>query len=216
MSSVSSGGFIFIPEKRKTKKNKNKKCRQIAEQTRKEKLPNIQTSYLWEVFCSSSWLKNVRRSGSELRLLKKQTKHNLTCVYFKAAAQHWTLHCIHTKPEIWIRLEVQTTFVCDTKGNSPQNLMSADWLAPWWYVMRELKQARRRRQQKTPQIWIFDNKKQYFCTLCTCIFHFLTFWRRSRSFYDVKWPVLQLCGRREHKMTTVQFCLLLSQALVPI
>ena len=27
--------------------------------------------------------------------------------------------------------------------------------------------------------------------LCTCIFHLLTFWRRSRSFYDVKWPVLQ-------------------------
>ena len=47
---------------------------------------------------------------------------------------------------------------------------------------------------KTPQICIFDNEKQYFCTVCTCIFHLLTFWRRSRSFYDVKWPVLQLCG----------------------
>jgi len=28
---------------------------------------------------------------------------------------------------------------------------------------------------KTPQICIFDNEKQYLCTLCTCIFHFLTF-----------------------------------------
>ena len=28
--------------------------------------------------------------------------------------------------------------------------------------------------------------------LCMCIFHFLTFWRRSRSFFDVKWPVLQV------------------------
>ena len=28
---------------------------------------------------------------------------------------------------------------------------------------------------KTPQICIFDNEKQYFCTLCTCIFHLLTY-----------------------------------------
>ena len=69
---------------------------------------------------------------------------------------------------------------------------------------------------KTPLICIFDNGKQYFCALCTCIFHLLTFWRRSRSFYDVKWPVLQLFGRRQHMMTNVQFCLLMPQALVPI
>ena len=69
---------------------------------------------------------------------------------------------------------------------------------------------------KTPQICIFDNGKQYFCTHYTCIFHLLTLWRRSRSFYDVKWPVLQLCGRRQHMMTNVQFCLLMPQALVPI
>ena len=60
-------------------------------------------------------------------------------------------------------------------------------------------------------IW---QEKQYFCTLCTCISHLLTFWRRSRSFYYVKWPVLQLCGRREHMMTNVN--VLMSQALVPI
>ena len=59
---------------------------------------------------------------------------------------------------------------------------------------------------------LLDNEKQYFCTLRTCIFHLLTFWRCSRSFYDV----LQLCGRCEHMMTNVQFCLLMSQALVPI
>ena len=28
---------------------------------------------------------------------------------------------------------------------------------------------------KTIQICTFDNEKQYFCTLCTCIFHLLTF-----------------------------------------
>jgi len=63
---------------------------------------------------------------------------------------------------------------------------------------RELKQPRRQREQKPPQICIFDNDKQYFCTLCTCIF---IFWH----FEDVKWPVLQLCGRRKHLMTNVQF-----------
>ena len=38
----------------------------------------------------------------------------------------------------------------------------------------------------------------------------------SRSFHDVKCPVLQLFGKREHVMTNVQFCLLTSKALVPI
>ena len=27
---------------------------------------------------------------------------------------------------------------------------------------------------KNPQICIFDNEKQYFCTLCTCIFNLMT------------------------------------------
>ena len=58
--------------------------------------------------------------------------------------------------------------------------------------------------------------KTVFLHALTCIFHVLTFWRRSRSFYDVKWPVLQLCGRREHMKTNVNFCLFMSQALVPI
>ena len=78
-----------------------------------------------------------------------------------------------------------------------------------------IKQPWRRRQQKPHKFAYFKMKKQYFCALCTCIFHFLTFCRRSRSFYDVKWAVLQLCGRREHMMTNVQFCFLMSQALVP-
>ena len=33
--------------------------------------------------------------------------------------------------------------------------------------------------------------------LCTCILHFFTFRRRSCSFYDVKRPDLQVCGRHE-------------------
>ena len=49
-------------------------------------------------------------------------------------------------------------------------------------------------------------------------FSLLTFRRRSRSFCDVKWHVhvLQLYGRRDHMMTNVQFCLLISEAPVPI
>ena len=30
---------------------------------------------------------------------------------------------------------------------------------------------------------IFGDDKQYFCTLCTCIFHLLTFCRRSPAFF---------------------------------
>jgi len=46
-------------------------------------------------------------------------------------------------------------------------------------------------------------------------FSFLTFRRRSRSFYDVKWPVLHMfvC---EHMMTNAQFFLVISKALVVI
>ena len=52
----------------------------------------------------------------------------------------------------------------------------------------------RKELQWFPQICIFDNEKQYFCRLCTCIFHLLTSWRRSRSFYDVKWPFFCSCA----------------------
>ena len=60
---------------------------------------------------------------------------------------------------------------------------------------------------RTWQICIFDNEKQYFCTLCTCIFGSC-----SSSFHHVKRSVLHLCGRREHMMTNVQLCLLTSEA----
>ena len=75
----------------------------------------------------------------------------------------------------------------------------------------ELRKPRRRRQQKPHKFAYFTMKTSNFCTLCMYIFHLLTFTRRSRSFYDVKWPVSQLCGRRERMMTNIQFCLLLSK-----
>ena len=59
-------------------------------------------------------------------------------------------------------------------------------------------------------------KNHSFYTLCKCVFHFWTFRCRSCSFHDVKWSVFQLCGRREHTITIVHFCLLISEALVPI
>ena len=69
-------------------------------------------------------------------------------------------------------------------------------------IFRELKQPRRRRQYL--HIWQW---KTAFLYALHVHFFLLTFWRRSRSFYDVKWPVLQLPGRREHTMTNVHFCL---------
>ena len=44
---------------------------------------------------------------------------------------------------------------------------------------RELKQPLRRRREEHKKKCIFNNEKQYFCTLCTCDVHFRTF--RSRS-----------------------------------
>jgi len=65
-------------------------------------------------------------------------------------------------------------------------------------INRELKQPQRLTATRTLQICIFYNEKRWFWLLCTCIFQIWTFRRRSNSFYDVKWPVLQVCGRREH------------------
>mgnify|MGYP006964561750 CR=1 FL=1 len=57
----------------------------------------------------------------------------------------------------------------------------------------ELKQPPQRRQ-----IFAYLTiKKHQLCMLSTCVFHFCTFHRRSSSFHDVKWPVLQLSLRRE-------------------
>ena len=53
-------------------------------------------------------------------------------------------------------------------------------------ILLLIQQARRRRQQKPHKFAYLTMEKQYFCTLCTCIFHFLTFCRSSRSFHDVK------------------------------
>ena len=78
-----------------------------------------------------------------------------------------------------------------------------------WRLTRELKQPRRRRQQK-PHKFAYLIWKTVFLPALDVHFHLLTFWRRSRSFYDVKWPFLQLCGRRTHMVTNVQFCLVAS------
>ena len=86
-----------------------------------------------------------------------------------------------------------------------------------WLLKLPFKATSTTTATKTPQICIFDNKKNsILARFARAFFIFWHFWTSSRSFYDVKWPVLQLCGRLEHMMTNIQFCLLISQALVPI
>ena len=72
------------------------------------------------------------------------------------------------------------------------------------------------RQQERHKFALLTMKNNSFARFARAFFHFSTFRRLSRPFHDVKWTVLQLCRRREHKMTIVQFCFLVSEALVPI
>ena len=50
--------------------------------------------------------------------------------------------------------------------------------------------------------------------LCSCCFHWCTFRCCSRPFHDVKRPILQQCGRRQHMMTNFQIFLLISKPLI--
>jgi len=81
----------------------------------------------------------------------------------------------------------------------------------FWRDNRELKQPRRRRQQKAQECAYLTMKNSIFARFARAFF---SFWHYEVVFYDVKWPVLQLRGRHEHMMRNVQFCLLMSQALV--
>ena len=77
---------------------------------------------------------------------------------------------------------------------------------------RELKQPRRRRQQKPHKFAYLTMKNSIFARFARAFFIFWHFEDvNSRSFYDVKWHVLLSCGRREHMLTSIQFCLLMSQ-----
>ena len=60
-----------------------------------------------------------------------------------------------------------------------------------------------------------SNSFARFARFVRAFFTYRHFADRSSSFHAVKWPVLQLCGRREYMMKNVQFCLI-SEALVPI
>ena len=81
-------------------------------------------------------------------------------------------------------------------------------------IIRELKQPRRRRQQERHE-FAYVTTENCFARLARAFSRFLTFRRGSRSFRDVKWPVLQFCGRRGPMMTNVEFCILTFEALVP-
>ena len=60
---------------------------------------------------------------------------------------------------------------CTTKRKCGFHL----WYAKTMCSSRGAKLGSMTAATKPPQICIFDNEKQYFCTLCTCIFHLLTF-----------------------------------------
>ena len=81
---------------------------------------------------------------------------------------------------------------------------------------REFTQPQRRRQQERHKSAYLTMKNNRFARFARVFFHFWTFRRHSRSFHDMKRPVLQLCGRRENMMTNVQFYLLTSEVLVAI
>ena len=70
------------------------------------------------------------------------------------------------------------------------------------------------RQQERHKFTYLIMKNNSFARCARAFFIFWTFQRPSHSFHDMKWVVLQLCGRREHLMTNVPFCLLTSKALV--
>ena len=60
----------------------------------------------------------------------------------------------------------------------------------------------RGRQQERHKFTYLIMKNNSFARCA--LFHFWAFHRPSRSFHDMKWVVLKLCGRREHLMTNVQ------------
>ena len=116
-----------------------------------------------------------------------------------------TFSCCSSKTNyVWIN----QSCCCLQDTSKDKSKMEAELISKYlwrrWCRNRELKQPRRRRQQK-PQKFAYLT---VFLHALHVHFHLLTFWKRSRSFYDVKWPVLQLSGRREHMMTNVQFVLL--------
>ena len=78
------------------------------------------------------------------------------------------------------------------------------------YHNRELKQSRKT-ATRTSQICMKNSSFARFT--CTCNFHFCTFHCRSHPFHGMKWPVLQLCGRREHLMSNF---LVISKPLISV
>ena len=56
----------------------------------------------------------------------------------------------------------------------------------------------RRREQEPRKFAYLIMKNNSFARFASESFHFWTFGRSSRSFHEVKGPVLQLCEQREH------------------
>ena len=89
------------------------------------------------------------------------------------------------------------------------------WLAS--AINRELKQPQRWRQQQRLKFLYLAMKNNSFARFARVILvyvHFATILVLPTTWNDL--TVLPSCGRHEHILTNVQFCLLISEALVPI
>ena len=81
------------------------------------------------------------------------------------------------------------------------------------FTLGSVKQSRRRQQQKPHKFAYLTIKNSIFARFARAVFIFWHF--EDVLVLSATWN-LQFCGRREHMMTNVQFCLLMSQALVSI
>ena len=102
-----------------------------------------------------------------------------------------------------------------------------DWLAYFASVLKfddapparvnikELRRPRRRPQEKFHKFAYLTMKNSIFARFARAFFIFWHF-ARTFSFFLRRERTCLLCGRLEHMMTNIQFCLLMSQVLVPI
>ena len=86
----------------------------------------------------------------------------------------------HFRPPVDLYLVVLATwyilvdFFTVRSGNEEVRCLNSK-VRDFLFIFRELKATTTTTATKTQQICIFESEKQYFCTLCTSIFHLSTF-----------------------------------------
>ena len=94
--------------------------------------------------------------------------------------------------------KIQIWWFCLTCPNASFALPS---LAILYHVIAQLQMAHLPTRRGVPG---------ELCFSAALSINFWTFGRHFRSFRDVKWPALSLCGRREHMMKNVKVCILIA------